>query len=58
MTPKHIGLGSTLHQATRSKQMVDLFHSAGHIISYRDILHIDTALAESTLENMDKSSLH
>ncbi|MES9880098.1 MAG: hypothetical protein ABW185_04375 [Sedimenticola sp.] len=53
LTPKHIGLGSTLHQATRSKQMVELFHSAGHIASYRDILRIDTALAESTLKHMD-----
>ena len=27
-TPKHIGLGSTLHQVTRSKQLVDLFNKA------------------------------
>src|ERR1043165_8456198 len=45
LTPKHVGLGSTLHQATRSKQLVNLFHSAGHTVSYRDILKIDTALA-------------
>lgn len=29
-TPKHIGLATTLHQATRSKQLVELFNKAGH----------------------------
>ena len=32
-TPKHLGLACTLHQATRSKGLVQLFHNAGHIIS-------------------------
>ena len=54
-TPKHIGLGSTLHQATRSKKLVTLFHKAGHTISYKDILKLDTALAEHTLNTMDES---
>lgn len=52
-TPKHLGLGSTLHQITRSKDLVQLFHKAGHTASYRDILRLDTALAESTLKSMD-----
>lgn len=56
LTPKHIGLGCSLHQATRSKKLVELFHRAGHTISYHQILQIDTALAESTLESMDKQS--
>lgn len=55
-TPRHIGLGSTLHQATRSKPLVELFHKAGHILCYKDILQLDTALAESTLEAMDEQS--
>lgn len=55
-TPKHVGLGSTLHQATRSKQLVDLFHQAGHVISYRDILEMDTSLAKTTLENIDHNT--
>ena len=29
--PKHIALGSILHQATRSTLSVDLLHKAGHI---------------------------
>jgi len=34
LTPKHLGLGPTVHQATRSKELVQLLHSAGHSISY------------------------
>ena len=52
-TPKHVGLGCTLHQATRSKQLVHLFHTAGHTISYENVLQVDTALAEKTLESMN-----
>ena len=55
LTPKHIGLGSTLHQSTRSKELVKLFHNAGHVASYRDVLRLDTALAERTLQSMDAS---
>ena len=29
--PKHIALGSILHQATRSTLLVGLLHKAGHI---------------------------
>ena len=52
-TPKHIGMGSTLHQATCSKELVDMFHQAGHVMSYRDVIRLDTALAEKTLTTMD-----
>lgn len=52
-TSKHLGLGSALRQATRSKDLVNLFHNAHLIISYRNILQVDTALAESTLKAMN-----
>lgn len=52
-TPKHIGLASTLHQTTRSKELVRLFHNAGHIISYENVLQVDKSLAESTLKAMN-----
>ncbi|CAH3166947.1 unnamed protein product [Porites lobata] len=42
-----------LHQATRSKKLVQMFHNAGHIISYRDIRRVDTALAKHTLSTMN-----
>ena len=53
LSPKHIGMASTLHQATRSKELVNMFHQAGHVMSYRDIIKLDTALAMKTLETMD-----
>ena len=56
LTPKHIGLGSTLHQATRSKHLVQMFHKAGHIISYKKILQLDTTLAETALHSMDPAT--
>ena len=55
-TPKHVGLACTLHQATRSKELVQLFHNAGHIISYKSVLQVDTALAETTLKSMNSET--
>ena len=52
-TPKHVGLGSTLHQVTRSKDLVRLFSQAGHILNYDQILQVDTGLAESVLGSLD-----
>ena len=51
--PKHVGMGLTLHQSTRSKKLVKLFHNAGHIISYNQVLKYDTAMAENTLKALD-----
>ena len=55
-TPKHIGLASTLHQLTRSKHLVELLHRAGDILSYKQVLKIDTALAEYTLQSMNRDN--
>ena len=49
-TPKHIVLGCTLHQTTRSKQFIKLFQRAGHVLSYEQILHIDTGPYHSLTE--------
>lgn len=50
LTPKHIGLVFSLN---RSKKLVTLFNRAGHCISYRQLLQIDTALANETLNSLD-----
>ena len=34
LTPKHIGLGLALHQATRSKTMLQLVYASGHTLRY------------------------
>ena len=55
LTPKHIGMASKLHQATRSKELVNMFHQAGHVVSYREVIKLDTALAKNTLQSMDSN---
>ena len=39
-----------LHQATRSKSLVDLVHHAGHCISYDQVRRLDTTLAQIHLD--------
>ena len=51
LTPKHVGLGLTLHQATRSKDLVNLVHAAGHCISYDQVRRIDTSIAKTELQS-------
>lgn len=48
-TPKQLGLALTVHQATRSKDLVQLMHAAGHGVSYETVRRADTALANSVL---------
>ena len=48
-TPKHVGLRCTLHQVTRSKDLVNLFNKDGHFLSYNQILQKDTESVLSSL---------
>ena len=50
LTPKHIGLGLALHQATRSEMLVNLFHSANHTVGINTIRRIDNSIANNILE--------
>ena len=47
---KHIGIGVAVHQATRSKDLVQLLHAAGHSISYESVLRADTAIANEVIK--------
>ena len=49
-TSKHVGIGVTVHQATRSKELVQLLYAAGHSISYETVLRLDNAIANDTLQ--------
>ena len=53
LTPKHIGLGMTLHQATRSEQLINLFHAAGHTIGIDTVRCIDTTIANAVLDEYE-----
>ena len=50
LTPRHIGLGLALHQATRSEALLDLFHAANHTIGIDTVRRIDTTIAHNILE--------
>ena len=45
LTPKHVGLGLALHQATRSEKMVNIFHAAGHTFVIITLSRIDSSIA-------------
>ena len=44
----------TIHQATRSKDRVNLFHKAVHCINYSQVQRLDTTLAKHVLDNLTK----
>ncbi len=46
LTPKHIGLGLSVHHATRSKSLIQMLHASGHCISYEKVTRIETAIAK------------
>lgn len=50
LTPKHVGIGLAIHQATRSKSLIELVHRAGHCASYDQVRRIDTTLASQNLQ--------
>lgn len=55
LTPKHIGIGMAVHQATRSKDLVQLLHDAGHSINYDTVLRFDTSIAQDALQRFVKN---
>ena len=49
LTPKHIGLGLALHQATRSEYLVQLFNAANNTIGIDTVRRFDNAIANNVL---------
>ena len=56
LTPKHVGLGLTLHHMTRSKELVRLFNKAGHCATYEQVLQLETAMGRITLNSLDNAT--
>ncbi len=54
LTPKHIGLGLTVHQATQSKELVQLLCSPGHSVSYEAVMRMDNTIANDVLERYNE----
>ena len=55
LTPKHIGLGLSIHQATRSKELVNLLNAAGHCASYGMIRRMDTSIAKKLIDDLGRN---
>ena len=48
LTPKHMGLGLSMHQATRSKELVNLLYATVcHCVSNDMIRRMDTSIAKN-----------
>ena len=59
LTPKHIGIGKALHQATRSKSLVEMVHQTGHCTSYDHVRRIQATLAKRKLERyVENGNVH
>ena len=54
-TPKHVGLGLSLHHATRSEKMVNIFHAAGHTVGIDTIRRIDSSIANDILRRYEQN---
>ena len=50
LTPKHIGPGLALHQATRSENLVQLFNAANHTIGIDTVRRFENAIANNVLD--------
>ena len=55
LTPKHIGLGLSVHQATRSKELVNLLNADGHSVNYDMIRRIDTSIAKKVIDDLERN---
>ena len=55
LTPKHLGLGLALHQATRSEALVELFHAANHTTGIDTVRRIDTTIAQNIIDRFAKN---
>ncbi|RXN00617.1 hypothetical protein EOD39_9044 [Acipenser ruthenus] len=53
LTPKHIGLGLALHQATRSEALLVMFHAEKHAIGIDTVRRIDATIAQNILEKFE-----
>lgn len=55
--PTHIGIAMSVHQATRSKSVVQLLHAAGHCVSYDHLQRIDTTMAKEQVTRYEENNV-
>ena len=54
LTPKHVGFGMSIHQATRSRTLVSLLHNDEHSTSYSHVQRVDTTVTKRTSDKFMK----
>ena len=55
LTPKHIGLALSVHQATRSKSLIQLLNSSGHCIGYDKLQRVTTSIAQHQVDLFEQN---
>ena len=59
LTQKHIELGLSLHQATRSENLVKLFHATNHVVGIEMIRRLDNAIAVNVFDkNVENGNVY
>jgi hypothetical protein len=49
--PQQVAVGIAVHQATRSKKIVQILHGVGISMEYNPLLWYETEMAESVIRN-------
>lgn len=50
-TPKQVMIELSVHQSTRSKNLVDVLHRCGHSTIYADVLAIRNTIAQNEIDS-------
>ena len=54
--PQQVAVGITIHQAIRSKQLVNMLHGFGLSVEYNRLLRVEAQIESSVLKRMEESN--
>ena len=57
-SPLQVGLGLAVHQYTRSKTLIDMFHDLNLAVNYSRVLQIETQLANSVIVKIERDKIY
>ena len=50
VSPASVWIAETVHDVTRSKKLIEILHRLGICVHYKEVLNIDTAIAENIID--------
>ena len=53
VSPTSVWIGETVHDVTRSKKLIEMLHRLGICVHYKEVLNIDTAIAENIIDKIE-----